>query len=404
MNIFGHNDLKDAARELDKESAPASKPKRPVIALAALIVAAVSLILSVVLFSVSLTRGDAGESGGGDLNIDYDFDDDHLVGLCKTLRGNAVEIKGIESGQAAFGTGVIVTEDEGAVIVVTNYHVAGGVASYISVRFAGEATYHPAQDGTASSEISVLGYDVYNDICVLRVAARPPLPYVNLFGTGKYTDETAEGQRVLALGNALGYGIAACEGIVSSVNRVAGIGSKFVPVIQITAPINAGNSGGPLFNMAGELIGINTYQSVEYNDRPVDNISYTVPMKIVKAVYDAAMRTRAGRQIDKVSAELFINEIDKSLSVYMTGIGINAKFTQEGLTVTSTGTGYENDLIRAGDVIIGIGEVTVRPMIADEIVAELLRYGDSGTGSPLTLTLTRDGGRRTAELSPRLII
>jgi serine protease Do len=138
----------------------------------------------------------------------------------------------------ALGSGFLISDDG---YIVTNNHVIEG-ADEITIEFRAGFTL-PAE---------LVGTDPNTDIAVLKVAADAPLPFVD-FG-----DSTAMrvGDWVMAMGNPLGQGFSVSVGIVSAAGRA--LSGSYDDYIQTDAAINRGNSGGPLFNMAGEVIGVNT--------------------------------------------------------------------------------------------------------------------------------------------------
>ncbi|WP_227267385.1 DegQ family serine endoprotease [Roseobacter weihaiensis] len=139
---------------------------------------------------------------------------------------------------SALGSGFVISEDG---YVVTNNHVIDG-ADEILVEFF---------DGTELSA-EVVGTDPNTDIALLKVEADEPLPFVS-FGD---SDSARVGDWVIAMGNPLGQGFSVSAGIVSARNRE--LSGRYDDYIQTDAAINRGNSGGPLFNMNGEVIGVNT--------------------------------------------------------------------------------------------------------------------------------------------------
>ena len=102
-------------------------------------------------------------------------------------------------------------------------------------------------------EATVVGRDPATDIAVLRVQTRTPLPYVKMGDS----DSARVGDIVLAIGNPFGLGGSLSVGVVSARNRNIDAG-RYDDFIQTDAAINRGNSGGPLFNLEGEVIGVNT--------------------------------------------------------------------------------------------------------------------------------------------------
>ncbi len=138
----------------------------------------------------------------------------------------------------ALGSGFVISEDG---YIVTNNHVIDG-ADEISIEFFSGKTL----------DAELVGTDPKTDIALLKVKSEEPLPYVN-FGN---SDVMRVGDWVMAMGNPLGQGFSVSAGIVSARNRE--LSGTYDDFIQTDAAINRGNSGGPLFNMDGEVIGVNT--------------------------------------------------------------------------------------------------------------------------------------------------
>ena len=139
---------------------------------------------------------------------------------------------------SALGSGFVISEDG---YIVTNNHVIEG-ADEITIEFfeGGEL------------EAKLIGTDPNTDIALLKVEADAPLPFVS-FGN---SDTARVGDWVMAMGNPLGQGFSVSAGIVSQRGRA--LSGAYDDYIQTDAAINRGNSGGPLFNMDGEVIGVNT--------------------------------------------------------------------------------------------------------------------------------------------------
>jgi serine protease Do len=139
---------------------------------------------------------------------------------------------------SALGSGFVISEDG---LVVTNNHVIEQ-ADQIEVEFFNGDTL----------AATVIGTDPKTDIALLKVKTDEPLPFVS-FGD---SDTARVGDWVLAMGNPLGQGFSLSAGIVSARNRA--LSGTYDDYIQTDAAINRGNSGGPLFNLDGEVVGVNT--------------------------------------------------------------------------------------------------------------------------------------------------
>ncbi|WP_299282815.1 Do family serine endopeptidase [uncultured Tateyamaria sp.] len=139
---------------------------------------------------------------------------------------------------SALGSGFVISEDG---FIVTNNHVIEGADEILIEFFNGDEL-----------EAELIGTDPNTDIALLKVSAEGPLPHVP-FGN---SDEARVGDWVIAMGNPLGQGFSVSAGIVSARNRA--LSGTYDDYIQTDAAINRGNSGGPLFNMDGQVIGVNT--------------------------------------------------------------------------------------------------------------------------------------------------
>ncbi|AXI56820.1 serine protease [Sulfitobacter sp. JL08] len=139
---------------------------------------------------------------------------------------------------SALGSGFVISEDG---YVVTNNHVIEGADEILIEFFSGQEL-----------KATLIGTDPNTDIALLKVEADEPLPFVS-FGD---SDLARVGDWVIAMGNPLGQGFSVSAGIVSARNRA--LSGTYDDYIQTDAAINRGNSGGPLFNMDGDVIGVNT--------------------------------------------------------------------------------------------------------------------------------------------------
>jgi S1-C subfamily serine protease len=169
----------------------------------------------------------------------------------------------------AAGSGVIVTADGE---VVTNAHVVEG-ASTITVTLAG---------GSRARAAELVGLDAAADLALLRITGASGLPTATLASS-----QLRVGDDVVAIGNALALegGPTVTRGIVSALNRTLRSGSVDMRgLIQTDAAISSGNSGGPLLNAAGEVVGINTAVAVSSESTTAENIGFAIPVSRVQPV------------------------------------------------------------------------------------------------------------------------
>lgn len=200
---------------------------------------------------------------------------------------------------AAAGTGIIVSEDG---YILTNKHV---------ISDANEVTV-VLDDGTTYEDVKIAATDPLNDVAYLKIENVSDLTAATL-GDSK---TIAVGQQVIAIGNALGeYQNTVTSGIISGTGRsvTASDGSgttteSLSDMIQTDAAINSGNSGGPLVNAAGEVIGINTATSTS-----AENMGFAIPISSVKGMLTqltetgSAKRTYLGVYVIEITSELAKN-------------------------------------------------------------------------------------------------
>ena len=174
----------------------------------------------------------------------------------------STNIFGQVSQTASSGSGFIISADG---YVVSNYHVVQG-ANKLTVILASGKEY----------DAQLVGYDAANDISVLKIEAQE-LPYVKLGSS----DLLVVGDRVAAIGNPLGELTSSMTvGYISAKDRNVNTDGTSMNMLQTDASINSGNSGGPLFNMYGEVIGITTakYSGTSNSGATIEGIGFAIPI------------------------------------------------------------------------------------------------------------------------------
>lgn len=191
-----------------------------------------------------------------------------VVGITTSITTN---YWGYKTTAAASGSGFIITEDG---YILTNHHVIENSNSIKVALYNGE-TY----------EAELIGYDESNDIAVIKIDAKGLTPVV--LGS---SDELNVGDEVVAIGNPLGeLTFSLTSGYVSALDREITLSSNVtMDLIQTDCAINSGNSGGPLFNMYGEVIGITKAKysgSGSSNEASIDNIGFAIPIDNVRSIF-----------------------------------------------------------------------------------------------------------------------
>ena len=259
------------------------------------------------------------------------------------------------------GSGFIIN-DEG--YIVTNNHVISG-ADQITVIF---------NNGIDEVSAELVGTDPKTDIAVLKID--PSSINIQSVNWGD-SDISRVGDIVLAIGNPLGLGGTVTSGIISSINRDIG-GGPYVDFIQTDAPINRGNSGGPLFNLDGEVIGINS-MIISQTGGSV-GLGFSIPSKTAKLIveqiisFGQAKRGRLGVQIQDLTQE------------FSDSLGYDST---EGAFVASVEPNSPAALsnIQAGDIIIEFNDqkissfkdlpkVVAETPIGSQVVVKVWRNGE----------------------------
>jgi len=264
----------------------------------------------------------------------------------------------------ALGSGFVISADG---YIVTNNHVIEGSDEIMIEFFTGENL--PA---------TVVGIDKNTDIALLKVESDTPLPFVT-FGD---SDMMRVGDWVMAMGNPLGQGFSVSAGIVSARKRA--LSGSYDDFLQTDAAINRGNSGGPLFNMDGQVIGVNT-AILSPNGGSI-GIGFSMASNVVSKVvgqlqqFGETRRGWLGVRIQDVTPDM------------ADALGLDAA---AGAMVTDVPDGPSKDAgILSGDVILSFDGKDVTD------TRELVRIvGDSAIGRAVDVVVFRDGKRETVQVT-----
>jgi serine protease Do len=252
--------------------------------------------------------------------------------------------------------------------IVTNNHVVAD-AEKVTVIFQ-DGSRHPAK---------VIGRDPRTDLALIRVRTDKPFPYV----TWGNSDDLHVGDWVVAIGNPFGLGGTVTAGIVSALGRSIGNEGPFDRFIQIDAPINRGNSGGPSFNLKGQVVGINT--AIYSPSGGSVGIGFDIPSNLAKYVIG---QLEAHGHVTwgwlGVAVQNVTPTIAKSLDLNHPEGALVASVTPDSPAAKAG--------IRSGDVIVAANGHAIKSVQdLPPIVAE------SRVGSKLPLEIVRDGKKMTLE-------
>ncbi|MBA3469862.1 MAG: trypsin-like peptidase domain-containing protein [Herpetosiphonaceae bacterium] len=287
--------------------------------------------------------------------------------VAKTSPAVVKVVSTINSNQKASGSGVIISEDG---YIITNNHVLEGQRR-LQVIYA-DGSYHDAE---------LIGTDPYADIAVIRV--RDAVPGMAELGD---SDALQPGETVIAIGSPLGeFQNSVTVGVVSALNRSV---DRMEGLIQTDAAINHGNSGGPLINVKGQVIGINTLvvRGDQGSFDVAQGLGFAVPSNIVREVSDALIangdveRPFLGIEYELLTPDALTSGIGTDKGAVITSVGDSGPARRAGLL--------------PGDIITQINGEDITP--STSLQRLLMQYKPNDT---VTLSVLRDGQAQEVQIT-----
>jgi len=298
-----------------------------------------------------------------------DADDQEVPEIFKRFFGPGTPIPHPRGGgeRMSMGSGFIISADG---YVLTNNHVVDG-ADQVTVRLSDRREL----------DAKVVGTDAQYDIALLKLNATN-LPVVSL-GDSK---NVKAGQWVVAIGSPFGFDHSVTAGIVSAIGRnFGGADQQYVPFIQTDVPINRGNSGGPLFNLSGQVVGINS--QIFSNTGGFMGVSFAIPIDIAMNAVDQIKTTgRVSRGMIGVQIQNVEREEAKALGLPRSGGALVNKITP--------GSSADKAGVQVGDVILSFAG---RDIATSADLPPLV--GSTKPGTKADLVVYRDGKTVTLPVS-----
>ena len=286
------------------------------------------------------------------------------VGITTSITTN---FWGYQSTAAAAGSGFIISNDG---YILTNYHVIEDSSSITITLYNGE-TY----DG------KIVGYDESNDIAVLKIDGENLTPVV--LGD---SDNLNVGDQVVAIGHPLGeLTFSLTAGTISAKDREVTLsGNITMNLLQTDCAINSGNSGGALFNLYGEVIGVTNakYSSSSSTQASIDNIGFAIPMNHIRSIVESIIEKG---YLSKPYIGVSVTDVSAESRFYGLPQGAAVRAVAEGGPAEKAG-------VQTGDIILAVNgtEITGSTALVKQISAVQI-------GSALNLTVYRQG--ETLELT-----
>lgn len=284
----------------------------------------------------------------------------------------AITNKGVTEVQSWFGTmqqesesagsGIIVGQNDEELLIATNNHVVSG-AEELSVCF--------NDDVDQVYEAHTKGTDVSNDLAIVAIKLsdipQDVLSTIKIAELGN-SDELTVGEQVVAIGNALGYGQSVTSGYISALDREVQMDNMTANLIQTDTAINPGNSGGALFNMKGQVIGIN---SAKLAETKVEGMGYAIPISTAIPILNE-LENRVTREKVDASEEGYLGiscqDVSSDAQAYGIPAGVYVAEATEGGAAQKAG-------IRQGDIITKFDGQTVTSVSE---IKSLLQYYKAG--------------------------
>ena len=269
--------------------------------------------------------------------------------------------------RTSMGSGFIISADG---YVLTNHHVIDG-ADEVVVRLADRREF----------DAEVVGSDPLSDVAVLKVKGSS-LPTVDL-GDSR---NLKPGQWVVAIGSPFGFDHSVTAGIVSAVGRASRMqDQQYVPFIQTDVPINRGNSGGPLFNTDGQVVGINS--QIFSNTGGFMGVSFSIPIEVAM---NSADQLKTKGKVSRGQIGVNIQDVDRdqaeALGLARPGGALVSNIVE--------GSAAEKGGLKVGDVIL---EFNGREIARSSELPPLV--GATAPGSKVQLRIFRDGKPRNVTLT-----
>ena len=276
---------------------------------------------------------------------------------------------GYTTQSAASGSGFIYSADG---YIITNYHVIESASSIKVTLYDGK-----------SYDAQLVGYDESNDVAVLKIDAKDLTPV-----TIGDSDNLNVGDSVIAIGNPLGeLTFSLTSGAVSALDREVTMSNNVtMELIQTDCAINSGNSGGALFNLYGEVIGITNakYSGSSGSGASIDNIGFAIPINSVRSIVDSIIEKG---YVAKPYIGVMVSDVSDEAISYGTPAGAAVVSVTEGGPAEKAGL-QANDIITAVDGKEISGKSGLSSIIADCAAGDKLTLSVYRQGQTLTVTVT----------------
>lgn len=334
----------------------------------------------------------------------------------RVIKG-CVEIQVTSSFSSSQGSGFIIGKDNNQdyPIIITNYHVVNqkisSPSAAIQIKLGDKASYF-------NNNVKVIGYDADMDIAVL-ILEKSIQDIDDRILTWGNSRAVYKGQEVFAIGNSLGYGTSLTQGVVSITEEKLEISDEDTNktikkyVIRHSAAIISGNSGGPLFNLKGEVIGVNSYgylgKVIDGNKNhtggyySLTNMCLAIPSNLARAICDYVLDNYQNTAVDASTARKVNETLGKNFINCLENIEASLD-SQDNNVLRVVNNKLDFLGLQTDDLIIKINGWELNNLFFDStqictpsILLELCYYySTGGSGDALTITVKRKTSGETA--------
>ncbi len=277
---------------------------------------------------------------------------------------SVVTVTVYSDSSGAYATGIVLSEDG---FILTNQHVVGG-----------ESRAQVTTDDEQTYEALLVGEDPNTDLAVLKIDATGLTPAE--FGR---SDELLVGDDCYAIGNPLGitYRGTFTNGIISALNRNVSLNGYTMTLIQTTAALNSGNSGGPLINSYGQVIGVNNMKIMS-SSTTVEGLGFAIPSSTVQEVANALI------------SDGTIEHPVIGITCY--GVTANDEYAVSGVCIATVSAGSDAEAkgLEVGDIITAVNGIPCSTV--SDVGAQMKGLG---VGDSISLTVWHDGTESTVDVA-----
>lgn len=288
----------------------------------------------------------------------------------------------IDEEKQGGGSGIIIDKNDTELLIATNNHVVEG-ASPIIVTFIDGETAEAIIKGTDSrADLAVIAVDL-ND---LSQETKNAIKIADILIDG----EVKVGEKVVAIGNALGIGQSVTVGYVSAVDRDVDVRNNVMTLLQTDAAINPGNSGGALLNMDGDVIGINT---IKFASSAVEGMGYAIPVTRAMPILNELKSREIIPEAEQGYLGVYIRDVTEDIAnMFNWPVGVYVSETTQG------GPAHKAGILK-GDIIVGLNDIEVTS--TTQLIEKVTSYR-AGTEVTVKLMRNQDGTYQELEVQVKL--